>query len=64
MARCVPGQHEVGIGVVGSRASWAPFDGVDLLTVGLQVMNTSVLFHAPKLTFKTKHNIIITLTPS
>ena len=44
-----PGQHEVGAGVVGPGARWAPLDGVDLLAVGLEVMNAHVLLHAPDL---------------
>ena len=45
----LPGQHEVGAGVVGPRPRGAPLDGVDLLTVGLQVVDTRVLLHAPDL---------------
>ena len=45
----LPGQHEVGAGVVGPRPCGAPLDGVDLLTVGLQVVDTRVLLHAPDL---------------
>lgn len=47
--RCPPGQHKVRIGVVGSWAGGAPFDGVDLFAVGLQVVDTRVLLHAPDL---------------
>lgn len=46
---CVPGQHEIGVGVVGSGSSGTPFDGVNLFVVGLQVVNASVLLHTPKL---------------
>ena len=44
-----PGQHEVGAGVVGPGARGAPLDGVDLLAVGLEVVNAHVLLHAPDL---------------
>lgn len=45
----LPGQHQVGIGVVGPGPRGAPLDGVDLLTVGLQVVDTRVLLHTPDL---------------
>lgn len=45
----VPGQHEIGVGVVGSGPRGAPLDGVDLFIVGLQVVNAAVLLHAPQL---------------
>ena len=45
----LPGEHQVGVGIVGSGARGAPLDGVDLLTVGLQVVDTRVLLHAPDL---------------
>lgn len=44
-----PGQHETGAGVVGARARGTPLDGVDLLAVRLQVVDTRVLLHAPDL---------------
>lgn len=44
-----PGQHEVGARVVGAWACWAPLDGVDFFTVGLEVMDTRVLLHTPDL---------------
>lgn len=44
-----PGQHEAGVGVIGARACGAPFDGVDLLAVSLEIMDTGVLLHAPDL---------------
>lgn len=45
----VPGQHEIGVRVVGPRSCGTPFDGVDLFAVSLQVMNAGVLLHTPKL---------------
>ena len=45
----IPGQYEGCIGVVSARACGAPLDGVDLLVVGLQIVDTVVLFHAPDL---------------
>lgn len=48
----LPGQHEVGIWVVGPRAGWAPLDCVDFLIVSLKVMNTVVLFYTPDLSQK------------
>lgn len=35
-----PGQHEVGVGVVGPGACRAPLDGIDFFAVGLKVMDT------------------------
>ena len=46
---CLPGQDEGCWWVVGSGPRGAPLDGVDLLTVRLQVVNTRVLTHAPDL---------------
>jgi len=45
----LPGQHEVGAGVVGPRPGGTPLDGVDLFAVGLQVVDTRVLLHTPDL---------------
>lgn len=44
-----PGQHDVGVGVVGARPRGAPLDGVDLFAVSLQVVHARLLFHAPNL---------------
>lgn len=51
-----PGKDEGSTGIVGARTGGAPFDSVDLLIVGLQVMDTGVLLHAPNLS-----NTFITL---
>ena len=45
----VPGEYERCVGVGGAGPGGAPLDGVDLLTVGLQVVNTRVLLHTPDL---------------
>lgn len=47
--KVLPGKHEIGIGIVGARASWAPFYSVNFFAVGLQVMNARVLLHTPDL---------------
>lgn len=44
-----PGQHDVGVGAARAGACGAPFDGVDLLAVSLEVVNTGVLLHTPDL---------------
>lgn len=44
-----PGEHNVGVGIVGAGTGGAPLDGVDLFTVSLQVVNTGFLLHAPNL---------------
>lgn len=44
-----PGQHETRAGVVGARSCRTPLDGVDLFTVGLQVVDARVLLHTPDL---------------
>ena len=45
----LPGEHEVGAGVVGPWPRGTPLDGVDLFAVGLQVMDARVLLHTPDL---------------
>lgn len=51
MCVCVrpPGEHDVGVGVAGAGACRAPFDGVDLFTMSLEVMDTGFLLHTPNL---------------
>ena len=44
-----PGQDEVHVGVVGAGPGGGPLDGVDLLAVGLQVVDARVLLHGPDL---------------
>lgn len=53
---CVPSQHKISIGIVGSRSSGTPFDCVNLFAVGLQIMNAGVLLHTPKLEKHQKQN--------
>lgn len=52
-AKCVkdfpPSEHDVGVGVARARASWAPFDSVDLFTMSLEVVDTGLLLHTPNL---------------
>ena len=43
------GEDEVGVGVVGPGAGGRPLDGVDLLAVGLEVVNARLPVHAPDL---------------
>lgn len=43
------GQHEVGIGVGSSWSGARPFDCVDFLRVGLQIVDARVHIHAPDL---------------
>lgn len=47
-----PGKHYVGVGVACAGARRAPLDSVDLFTVGLEVMDTGLLLHAPNLHVK------------
>ena len=43
------GEDQVHVGVGSARPSGAPLDGVDLLLVGLEVVQAGVLVHAPDL---------------
>ncbi|RUS71533.1 hypothetical protein EGW08_020703, partial [Elysia chlorotica] len=47
--RCLytPGQYQVLIGIVGSAPCGTPLDRVDFFTVGLEVMNSLIVLHAP-----------------
>lgn len=45
----VPCKDKAHVRVGSAGACWTPLDCVDLLTVGLQVVNTCVLLHRPNL---------------
>lgn len=45
----LPGEHDVGVGVICAGACGAPLDRVYFFTVSLEVMDTGLLLHTPNL---------------